>query len=89
MSAGKSECGLFKRNNLRLQQFLSSTVSIPDGFYSQKLWGLVFLALETWAGRARVRLGPLSPDTLPDFYLPRVGVGLACSVSLPLLPVSV
>ena len=29
---------------------MSSTYSIPAGFCSQKLWGLIFQALEPWAG---------------------------------------
>ena len=39
-----------KRNCLGLQKFLSSTASIPAGFYSQKLWRRISLALELWAG---------------------------------------
>ena len=35
--------GKKKKINLRLQKFLSSTPSIPIGFYSQKLWRLIFL----------------------------------------------
>ena len=47
-----SKCvgGPFKRNCLGFRQFLSSTASIPMGFPSQKLWGLVFQTLEIWAG---------------------------------------
>ena len=29
---------------------VSSTDLIPTGFCSQKMWGLIFLALEPWAG---------------------------------------
>ena len=36
--------------------------------YSQKLWGLIFLALETWARGPGVGLGLLAPEiSLPDF----------------------
>ena len=48
----------------------SSTDSIPTGFCSQKLWGLIFLALESWAGAAGVGLGLLTPETpLLNIYL--------------------
>ena len=35
---------------------------IPAGFCSQKLWGLIFLALEPWAGWPGVGLGLLTPE---------------------------
>ena len=38
-------CGLFKRNCLGLQQ-----PPLQTDFCSQKLWGLIFLALEPWTG---------------------------------------
>ena len=67
---------------------VSSTNSIPDGFCSLKLWGLIFLALELWAGGPGVGLGLLAPKiSLPNFYPPDVDVGPAHSVSVPLLPV--
>ena len=56
----KSLFGPFKRNCLRFQQF--STGSNPTAFHSQKLWGLIFLALEPWSGEPIVRLGPLTPE---------------------------
>ena len=62
MSLSESVCGPFKRNCQRLQQFLSFTVSIPTGFYSLKLWRLIFLALEPWAGAPGVGLGPFPPE---------------------------
>ena len=37
------------------------TNSVPTGFCSQKLWGLVFLALESCAGGPGVALGILAP----------------------------
>ena len=56
---------------------MSSTDSIPTGFYSQKLWGLIFLALELWAGGTGVGLGPLAPEiSLLNFYPPHMDVGL-------------
>ena len=58
----KSVHGPFKRNSQIAQQFLSSTASIPSGFYSQKLWQHLFLALEPWAGGLDVVLGPLVPE---------------------------
>ena len=67
---------------------VSSTESIPAGFCSQKLWGLIFLALEPWAGGPGVRLGLLTHETsLPNFYAPHVGVGPARFTPLLLLPV--
>ena len=38
-----------------------STNSIPAGFCIQKLWGLIFLALESCAGGPDVGLGLLTP----------------------------
>ena len=47
----------------------SSTDSIPTGFDGQKLWGLIFLALEPWAGGPGVGLGLLVPEiSFPNFY---------------------
>ena len=47
----------------------SSTDPIPAGFCSQKLWGLVSLALESWARGPRVGLGLLDPEiSLQNFY---------------------
>ena len=47
----------------------SSADSIPAGFRSQKLWGLIFLALESWARGPGVGLELLAPEiTLPNFY---------------------
>ena len=34
----------------------------PTGFYSQKLWGLIFLVLEPWAGLSSVGLGFLAQE---------------------------
>ena len=47
VSLSKSVHGHIKRNCLGLLQFLSSTASILAGFYSQKLWRLIFPVLES------------------------------------------
>ena len=39
---------------------LSLSVTFPAGFYGQKLWRLLFLALELWAWGPGVGLGPLA-----------------------------
>ena len=44
---------------------LSPSTSIPAGFYSQKFWGLLFLALEPQAGGPEVGLGSLTPQGEP------------------------
>ena len=41
---------------------VSSTTPTSDGFYSQKLWGLIFLALEPWAWWSGVGLGFFAPE---------------------------
>ena len=47
----------------------SSTYSIPAGFPSQKLWGLIFMALESWTGGRDVGLGLLALKiSLPNLY---------------------
>ena len=38
-----------------------SAVSSPNGFYSQKLWGFIFPALELWAMWSGLGLGSLTP----------------------------
>ena len=48
---------------------VSSTAPTTSCFYSQKLWGLNFLALKLWAGI------PHSWGVLPNFYPPHVGSG--------------
>ena len=53
---------LFKRNCLGFQQFLSPPASITTCFYSQKLWRLIFLVMEPWAGGPGVGLGLLAPE---------------------------
>ena len=67
---------------------VSSTNSIPTGFYSLKLWGLIFLALEPWAVGPGVGLGLFTPEiSLLDFYPPHVDLGPAYSTFLPFLPI--
>ena len=67
---------------------MSSTDSIPAGFHSQKLWGLIFLAWEPWAGGVGVGLGLLAPEiSLLNFYPPHMDVRPAHSASVPFLPV--
>ena len=66
---------------------VSSTNSIPNGFCSLNLWGLIFLALEPWAGGPGVGLGVLAREIcLLNFCPPHVDVGPAHSMSAPLLP---
>ena len=54
-------CGPFKRKLLRIPEFL-----LPPQpslvFYIQKLWRLIFLALEPWAGGAWCGMGSLAPE---------------------------
>ena len=61
VSLSKSVHKPFKRDCLGIHQFLFSTASAPAGIYTQKLWGLIFLALEPWAEGPGVGLGPLAP----------------------------
>ena len=66
----------------------SSTDSIPAGFHSHKLWGLIFLALESWARGPGMGQGLLTPKiSLPNLI--HMGVRPACSNAVPLLPVLV
>lgn len=44
---------------------LSHSASIPISFYSQKLWGFLFSALEPWAWKPNVRLIPFTPQRGP------------------------
>ena len=60
----------------------SSTDSIPIGFHRQKLWGLIFLALEPWAGGPGVSLELLAPE-IPSRIFIHMGVGPAFSASVP------
>ena len=54
---------------------VSSIDSILACFCCQKLWGLIFLVLEPWAGEPGMGLGLLVPDiSLPNFYPPNVPV---------------
>ena len=65
----------------------SQSFFFPAGFYGQKLWGLIFQALEPWAGWPGVGLGCFVPKlSLLNFYAPDVDVVPAPSMSLCLLP---
>ena len=62
----------------------SSTDSIPIGFHRQKLWGLIFLALEPWAGGPGVGLGLLALEiSLPNFYPHGCGASPFCVCTFP------
>ena len=66
---------------------VSPTVSISSGFCSQKLWILIFLALEPQDGWPCMGLGLLVPEIfLPNFYPPHMDVGPAHFTSVPILP---
>ena len=73
---------------------LSPSSSIPAGFYSQKLWGLLFLALGPWAGGPAMGPPGSSGETseaqisLLTFILHMWVWGPGRSTSPPLLPVS-
>ena len=87
MSLSKFTYGFFKTNCLGLKWFLPLIESLLV-CCSQKLWGLIFLALEPQAVESGMSLGLLAPKkSLPYFSPPHINVGPACSVSLPLLPV--
>ena len=49
------------------------------------MWGLIFLALEAWAGGPGVGLGLLAPEISLHMWVR----GSAYSVSAPLLPVRI
>ena len=69
-------------------QEVSSTNLIPIGLCSQKLWGLIFLALQPWAGEPGVGLRLLAPEIyLLNLYPPHMGEESAHSMFAPLLPV--
>ena len=79
MSLSKSVHGFFKRHCFGVQQFLSHLGSFPTGFYSQKLWALILLELELWAGGVPiVGLGPVAPR-YPSPFLSTTG---GCGTSL-------
>ena len=48
---------------------VSSAALPPIGFYRQKLWGLIFLTLESWAGWFALGLGSLAPEVPLPFFI--------------------
>ena len=50
VSPSESVCGPFKRNAWDFKNPLSHSATIPTGFYSQKVLGLLFSAPRPWAG---------------------------------------
>ena len=65
MSPSKPVWGSFKRNAWDSRSPPSHSAKISTGFYSQKLWGQLFLALEPWAEAPHAGLGPLLPQWEP------------------------
>ena len=59
---------------------LSHLVTISTGFHSQRLWRLLFLALEPWAGQPSVWLEPPTP---PGEHLQQIYFSRFC-ISTPL-----
>lgn len=59
-SASKSSYRPFKRDIWDSSHPRPHSATISAGFHSQKLWGILFPALESWAGEPRVGLGPLT-----------------------------
>ena len=79
MSLSKSMCGFFKRNCLGLN---------PCCFLQPEVMGAYLPGTGTLGLGAGMGLGLLAREiSLSNFYPSHVDVGLACSVSLPLLPV--
>ena len=75
----KSIVGLFGGDSWESCSFFHFPT--PSSFYSQKLWGLIFLTLEPWAGWSDVGLGSLTPEVcLPIFFITCVW-GTNCSTS--------
>ena len=68
VNLNKSEGGTFKRNTGDSRSSLFHSAPVPTGFHSQRLWGLLFLALEPWAGDSGVGLRILTPHG----WLPRL-----------------
>lgn len=50
----------FLRETCATSADLCLTQPVSPGFHSEKLWGLLFLALEPWAGDPYVGLEPLA-----------------------------
>ena len=98
--SGSKNYGIFTKWNSMQQRERRSLYPLQQhgtgehtGFYSQKLWGLTFLALEPWAEWSGLGLGSLPPDFYLRFLSTTRGCGTAhvaspsISASLPLLHV--
>ena len=71
-----SWCGGSLRGSAWDSRCFSSIDSIPASFCSQKLWGLIFLAQEPWAGRVWCGAGtPHSWQIPPQFLSTTCGCG--------------
>ena len=80
--------GPLKETSWDSRSLWSDSATISTCFYSQKLWVLLFLALEPWAGGACCGAGLIAPEIYRlNFYAPHMDVGPACSMSPSLLPV--
>lgn len=56
----------FKRNTWNSSSSLSHLALISTGWYSHKLWQLIFMVLEPWTGGSAVGLSPLTPQAGPQ-----------------------
>lgn len=93
-SANKITHRCFKRNSWVSRSLPSYSATIPTSFHSQKLWGLVFSALEPLtrepvaeSGSFTFQRRPPQPRCFPQFLTATCDIRLACFVSPPLLPV--
>ena len=59
-SASKSTLGSLKRNVCDSSRPSSHSTTISAGFHNQISWGLLFIALETWAGEPGLGPGPFT-----------------------------
>ena len=57
--------GPFKKNICDTSSPLSHSATVAGGFHSQKLWRLLFLALQPWAREPVVGLGHFAPQGQP------------------------
>ena len=66
--------------------FFFLTNSNPIGFYSQKLWGLIFLALQPWVGVPSMGLAPPSSQDIPPKFLSTTRVWGPAQSRVPVSP---